>query len=141
MSTEASNKFKYSLAKGEVDFDTDTIKICLMATAFSYDKDADETWSDVSASELAAGNGYTQDTATLDNVSITEDDVNDRCEVAWDDEVWTASGGSIGPSPGAILYDDTHASDIIIGYLDFTTERTALNGGTFTVSNIAVRIS
>ena len=141
MATECSNHFKYQLAKGEIDLDVDTVKICLMATAFSFDKDAHAVWGDVSASELATGNGYTQDTKTLANVVITEDDTNDRVNVTWDNAVWTASGGSIGPTPGAILYDDSSADDTIIGFLDFTTERTAADGGTFTVSNIIFRIA
>ena len=90
--------------------------------------------------ELATGNGYTQDTKTLTNKTLTEDDANDRAEMAADDVQWTASGGSIGPTPGAILYDDTSADDVIIGYLDFGGDQAAASGANFTISIIRVRI-
>ncbi len=90
--------------------------------------------------ELATGNGYTQDTKTLTNKTLTEDDTNDRAEMAADDVQWTASGGSIGPTPGAILYDDTSTDDVIIGYLDFGGDQAAASGANFTISTIRVRI-
>lgn len=141
MSSEASNHCKYTLALGDIHFDTDSFKICLMADGFTFDKDAHEDWADVSASELATGNGYTQDTKTLSGVSVTEDDTDDRTEVTWSNVTWTASGGSIGPTPGAIIYDDTETNDVIIGYIDFGGDQTQADGGTFTIANIEVRIA
>ena len=40
MATECSNHFKYMLVKGDIDFDTDTVKCALMASGFTFDKDA-----------------------------------------------------------------------------------------------------
>jgi hypothetical protein len=90
--------------------------------------------------ELATGNGYTQDTKTLANTTVTEDDANDRAEMAADDVSWAASGGAIGPTPGAILYDDTSPDDTIIGYLDFGGNQSAASGANFTITTIRVRI-
>lgn len=140
MATEASNRIKYHLLRGEVDLDGDSIKGALMASGFTFDKDAHHNWADVSASELAAGAGYNAGGQALANVAVAEDDANDRAELTADPVVWTASGGSIGPSPGMILYDDTHGSDAIIGYIDFGGNQTATDGGTFTVSSIRLRL-
>jgi len=140
MATAVSNHFKYMQDKGDIDFDTDSFKCCLMASGFTFDVDAHATWANVSASELATGNGYTQNTKVLPaSPVITEDDANNRSNVAWDNVSWTASGGSIGPTPGAIVYDDTTADDTVVGFLDFITERTATDGGTFVISNINKR--
>ena len=141
MTTEAANKIKYLLATGAINFSSDTFKIILMGTGFTFNKDTHHYYSDVSGSELASGNGYTTGGNTLAGVSVTEDDTDDRTEITWNNTSWTASGGAIGPTPGAIIYDDTHASDAIVGYIDFGGEQTQADGGTCTISNIEVRIS
>lgn len=132
-----SNHYKYQVMKGEIAFLTDTFKIVLMDNTFTFDIDAHATLADVAADLLTEANGYTA--ATLANVALTEDDTNDRGEASWDDQVWTASGGSIGAANGAIIYDDTTSDDTIVGYLDFGASQIATDGGTFTISNIKVR--
>lgn len=142
MATELSNHYKFQLVSGNIDWDTDSFKIILMATAFTFDKDAHATYANVSASELATGNGYTQNTKTLPAATVTEDDTNDRAEITFaadPDIQWTASGGSIGPSPGAIIFDDTTTDDTIVGYIDFGSDQTATDGGTFTIDSITIR--
>lgn len=140
MSSTLSNHFKYQLLKKAIDMDNDTFKLCLMASGFTFDKDAHATWADVSASELAAGNGYAAGGATLANSTVTEDDTNDKGSVAFDNVTFMASGGSIGPTPGAIIYDDTSEDDTIVGYIDFTTERTILDMNSLSIQAIKVEL-
>lgn len=144
MATETANKLKYALATKQIDFAADVFKIILMADGFTFNKDTHHGYADVSASELINGNGYTTGGNTLAGVAVTEDDVDDRTEVTWDNTQWTASGGSIGPSPGAIIYDDTPTTpqaDPIVGYIDFGGNQTQADGGIATISNIEVRVS
>lgn len=144
MATEAANKLKYALATKQIDFANDTFKIILMATGFTFNKDTHHGYADVSASELANGNGYSTGGNTLAGVAVTEDDTDDWTEVTWDNTSWTASGGAIGPSPGAIIYDDTPTSpqaDPIIGYIDFGGDQTQADGGVASIANIEVRIA
>lgn len=144
MATEPSNKLKFLLAKKVIDFSADTFKIILMQSGFVFNKDTHEGYADVSGSELGTANGYTAGGATLTGVAVTEDDTDDRCEITWNNVSWTASGGPIGPSPGAIIYDDTvttPTADPIIGYIDFGGNQTQADGGVATISNIEVRIS
>jgi hypothetical protein len=89
--------------------------------------------------ELATGNGYTQDTKTTGVVTLTEDDSNDRAEATYPTVTWNASGGSIGPTPGAILYDDTSTDNVIIQYIDFDGEQTATDGNPFSISGGKIR--
>jgi len=140
MANQASNHLKYLLATKAIDFANDSFKIILMDSGFVFDKDAHEEYADVSAQELATGFGYTQNNKVLANVVVTEDDTNDICSIVWDPVTWTASGGPIGPSPGAIIFDDTVANDPIVGFIDFGTEYTQIDGGTATITNIEVRI-
>lgn len=141
MATELSNHYKFMLMTKKIDFVNDTFKLALMATGFTYNKDTHAAWADVSASELAAGNGYTAGgaTMTLTGGAVTEDDTNDRGQAAFDDVTWTASGGNIGPTPGAIMFDDTTTDDTIVGYIDFGSDKTAPDGQPLTVQNIFVR--
>ena len=143
MATTVSNKIKYLLAKKAIDFSADSFKIILMQSGFTFNKDTHHGYADVSASELASGNGYTANTKTLAGVAVTEDDTDDRTEVTWSNVTWTASGGSIGPSPGAIIFDDTvttPTADPIVQYIDFGGDQTQAEGGTATISNIATYI-
>lgn len=91
--------------------------------------------------ELAAGNGYTKGGQTLAGVSYTEDDTNNRANATWNDITWTASGGSIGPSPCAIVYDDTVSDDTIMFAIIFAVEKTALDTFTFVITSIGSRIA
>ena len=144
MATSASNKIKYLLATGVIDFSNDTFKIILMQSGFTFNKDTHHGYADVSASELPTGNGYTAGGATLSGVAVTEDDTDDRTEITWNNASWTASTGAIGPSPGAIIYDDTvttPTADPIVGYIDFGGDQTQADGGTATVSGIEVRLA
>lgn len=141
MASELSNHFKYMLGTKKVDFSADSFKLILMASGFTFNKDTHATYSDVSASELTTGYGYTQNTKTLSGVTVTEDDTNDRLEVTWSNASWTASGGSIGPSPGAIIFDDTTTDDTVVGYIDFSGNQTATDGGTFTITSPTFRLA
>ena len=136
-----SNNFKYRLLNNEVDFTTDDFSILLMDTGFTFDIDAHEYWDDISADELASGNGYTTGGVTLANIVIAVDDANDRGTVTWDDVVWTAVTGSIGPTPGAVIIQDTGtaSTSIIVGYGAFSSERTITVGNTLTISPVTVR--
>jgi len=144
MANTIANKLKYLLAVGAIDFSTDIFKIILMDTGFVFDKDTHHGYADVSGEELPTGNGYTAGAKTLTGVTLTEDDVDDRTEIRWANVTWTASGGSIGPTPGAIIFDDTvttPTADPVISYIDFGGEQTQADGGTCTISNIEIRIS
>jgi len=144
MASELSNKIKYLMGIKAIDFANDSFKIILMASGFVFDKDTHHGYADVSASELATGYGYTRDTKTLTGVALTEDDTNDRLSVTWSNATWTASGGNIGPTPGAIIYDDTPTTPTanpIVGYIDFGGEQTQVDGGVATISSIEFRLS
>lgn len=137
MSTLASNRWKFELFKGTIDGDTDVFKIILMQTGFTYNRVTHGLYADVSASELATGSGYTAGGATLGGQAVSQDDTLNKGKLSFSNATWTATGGSIIAS-GAIIYDDTHASDVIVGYIDFAGDQTTLDGGVFTIADVLV---
>jgi len=134
-----SNHFKFQLNSGNIDFDADTFKIILMNTTFAFNKDAHATLADVTADQIATGNGYTQDDETLANVAVDEDDTNDRSNVTWDDVSWTAAGGALPAIGAAVVYDDTTADDTVVGCIDFGADYTVTEGLSFLLKDIAFR--
>jgi hypothetical protein len=91
--------------------------------------------------ELAAGNGYSEYGVEVTGKSVTENDTDDRMEFACANIDFAASGGSVGPTPGAVLYDDTAAEKTILGYLDFDGNRTIADANVLRLQNVQLRIS
>lgn len=126
------DEFKKYLGDGTIDLDSHTFKWMLTNTAPSV---ANNTVK-ADITEISAGNGYTAGGQALDSVTWSETGSGTgifRFTAA--DEVFTASGGSIGPFRYVVLYDDTPSSpaDPLVGYLDYGSEATLTSGNTFTV--------
>ena len=125
------NKFKEEVLEGLHDLASggDTIKISLH-TGYTPDIDTHTTWADVSGTEYAAASGYSQ--GTLAGQDVTVDNPNDRA--LWDGTDQTFSSlGPLGPATPshAIIWNDTHASDALICYVELGS--TATNGGDYTL--------
>lgn len=127
----AYNKFEGwvgYLGLGAVNCNTDTFKLYL--TNATPSASADDVKADLA--EISAGNGYTAGGIDMQNTYAEVAGVG-TCSVV--DEVWTASGGSIGPFRYAVAYDDTHASDVLIAWWDYGSSITLLDTETFTVDH------
>ena len=139
-----SNPWKYQLGKKAVDVSADTFKVILMDDTFAFDKDAHATLDDVISSpskELETGSGYTRQNKELEGGSWAEDDVNDKGVREFDNVTWTASGGAIGPTGSAVVYDDTSADKTVVGCIDFGTDFTIPDGSSFQIQSIAIEVA
>jgi len=101
---DTTNHYKYVLLNAIAGH---TFKAILMNTTFAFDRDAHATLADVTADQLATGNGYTRNNKVLSNVAVTEDDVNDQAQFTCDDVTWTAASGDIGPFGALVIVDET----------------------------------
>jgi len=132
-----SNRFKYEKGIGTIDFSSDTFKAILMVSGFTFDPDSHGTYSDVSGSEVANGNGYTSGGATLSVSSAwVQDNTGDQATITWSNVTWTASGGPIPDFDAAIIYDDSHANDVIVGCIALDSTVSLSAGSGFQLQNI-----
>jgi len=90
--------------------------------------------------ELPTGNGYSQNGVLLTGQAVTEDDANDRAQMVCNNIDFSASGGTVGPTPGAILYDDTVSEKTIIGYLALGADHTIPNGAGLRLKNVKINL-
>jgi hypothetical protein len=112
------NDFFERLGKKEIDLNGDTLKVYLTnATPSATD---DSVIGDLA--EISAANGYSAGGADIQN---TYTETAGTGTLAAVDVVWTPDGGSFGPFRYAVIYDDTHASDVLIGWMDFGSNITA----------------
>jgi hypothetical protein len=113
--------------EGSADLDADTLKVMLLTSSYTPDK-THNVLADVSTNEVT-GSGYTAGGATLANVSVTEDDVNDRVTFDADDVTWTSATIT---ARYAVIYDDTLASDPLLFCFDFVSDQSS-SGADFTI--------
>lgn len=131
----ASKMYGQFLAKAlnkEVDFDSDTIKVALVSSAYTPNQDSHDYWDDVSANEVT-GTGYTAGGATLAGKSVTYDSASNVVVLDANDVVWSSSTIT---ARYAVIYDDsgaTNAQKVLIGYVDFGSDQSSTNGN-FTVT-------
>ena len=122
--------FKAHILDAEYDLSNggDSIKVILLDNSHGFTATHD-SYSDISANELAAAGGYTQNDEVLANQAVSIDDgdgegVFDADDVAWTSATFTAYH--------CVLYDDTHATDKLICSIDFGGAQT-VTAGTFTI--------
>lgn len=118
------------LGDGNMDMDNDSFKLALLNNTHIFNA-ANTIFTDVSGDEIAAGNGYTAGGEVLTAVtysvtgSIVKFDANDV--------IFTASGGPIATSRFAALYNDTSATDLLLGLIDLDADKTPGDGDTLTI--------
>lgn len=123
------NNAKLKMVDGTIDLDNDSFKVILLSNSHSFVATHTQL-SDVSANEIATGNGYTQQTKTLSSINLSESGGTVTFDAA--DVSWTASGGSITASH-AVVYDDTTTGDLLLFGITFSAEESAGTGTDFNI--------
>lgn len=118
------------MARGSIDFDTDTFYLMLVTSAYTPDKDAHLKRSSVT--NEVTGTGYTTGGAAS-TVTVTKDNTNDRvtiafASVAWPSSTITARAGVLYKRRGGAA-----TADELVAYVDFLSDITSTSG-TFTVT-------
>lgn len=119
------DNFLLEWAKGNVAPETDTLKAGLAGDGYTPDTATHSVVGDIT--DELSGNGYAQQ--TLANVAVSL--ANNKVKIACDAFAFTASGGNLNARYW-FLFDDTHASDILVCYglidMDSDEEVTIVNG-------------
>lgn len=132
MASAFYNNYFEELGKGNIDYTTDTFKLMLVTTSYTVDVDSHAFRSDVTGE--ASGSGYTAGGATVANVTLTQNNTDNRAVVDFDDVVFSTV--TLTNVDGAILYKSTGvaATDILICYIDFTEGAQSTVANDFTVT-------
>lgn len=124
------------MARGAIDFDTDTFK-CMLVTA-TYTPDKDTHLKRSSVTNEVTGTGYTAGGAAA-TVTVTKDTANDRVDISLGAVSWASSTIT---ARGAVYYKSrggASSADELVGYVDFGADITSTNG-TFSLSASTLRI-
>ncbi len=123
------NNYFESLFNAVVDHSSDTIKVALVTSSYTPDRDNHDFFDDVT-NEIA-GTGYTAGGAALASKAVTQDDTNDEGKFDAADTAWTTATFT---ARGAVIYKDTGVSTTspLIAYIDFGSDKT-VTAGTFTI--------
>lgn len=115
----------------EIDWDTDTVYVALVAAAYTPDQDAHEAWSDVVANEIT-GTGYTANGKVLVTPTRAYTGATNRTVLDAVDPSWTVATFS---ARYAVFYNRTPATDAtrwLISWVDFGVTE-SVTAGTFTL--------
>jgi len=97
-----------------------------------------ECWSyNTVEDQITLENGYTGPVA-VSGGAVAEDEANNQAKFTCDDESFTASGGTFGPTDCAILFNNTHAEKPILGHYAFGISYTPDDGVAVDCENIVV---
>jgi hypothetical protein len=125
-----------NLARGTIDFDTDTFYVLLTTSAYTENKDTHEFRSDVT--NQITGSGYTADGNSV-TVTVTKDDANDRIDISLGGTTWPTSTIT---ARKAVYYKRRGGAatvDELIAVNDFGSDVVS-TGGTFTLNASTLRI-
>lgn len=112
----------YSVNKDDLNINdllAATVKVALVTSVYNPDfsSSGHDVWADVSANEIAAGNGYTAGGVTLSGKAATA--ITGGFKFTSSNPGWTASGGSIPAWRYAVMYVSGALwglTDPLIGY-------------------------
>lgn len=110
-------EFAENIGGSDHNFSSDTLKLGLIDnTAAPTAADATPAWSDYSANEVSTAGGYTANGETLANVSWSE--ASGVATLDADNVSLSQNGSGFTDAYWGIIYNDTHASDAAIGFVE-----------------------
>lgn len=118
------------MARGLIDFDSDTFKAMLVTSTYSPNKDTHDKRNDVT--NEVTGTGYTAGGTTC-AVTVTKDTANDKVTITLGSVSWSSSTIT---ARGCVYYKSrggASSADEIVAYNDFGGD-VSTTGGTFSVA-------
>lgn len=118
-----TRQFREDVLKGVHDFSADTFKLALVNAAGANTNSVLADLTEISYTNLSS--------RTL--AGVTAEQVAGVAPITFTDHVLTASGGSVGPFRTLYVFNDTSASDSLVGYLDYGSAVTMSDTQTLTI--------
>jgi hypothetical protein len=124
------------MARGAIDFDTDTFKTMLVTSSYTPNKDTHDRRDDVT--NEVSGTGYSAGGATS-ACTVTKDTANDKvtlsfAAVSWASSTITAAAAVIYKSRGG-----ASSADELVAYVDFGGN-VSTTGSTFSLSTSTITL-
>lgn len=118
------------MARGAIDFDSDTFKIMLVTSSYTPNKDTHDRRDDVT--NEVTGTGYSTGGSTI-ACTVTKDTANDKVTLQFASTSWASSTIT---ARAAVVYKSrggASSADELVFYNDFDADVSTTNG-TFTVA-------
>ncbi len=126
------------IAKGAIDFDTDTFKAVFVTSSYTPDFDAHDYRNDVT--NEVSGTGYSAGGPAVTMTVNAKDTANNRVDITM--AVSSLPSSSI-TARGAAIYKargGASSADDLVSFIDFGSDYTSANGA-FNVSNSTFRFA
>jgi hypothetical protein len=125
------------MARGAIDFDTDTFKVMLVTSSYTPNKDTHDKRDDVT--NEVSGTGYTAGGVTS-ACTVTKDTANDRvtlsfAAVNWASSTITARAAVIYKSRGGLA-----SADELVCYVDFGADVSS-SSATFSLGSSTITLA
>lgn len=110
-----------AIMRAQIDLDGDTFRAVLVTSSYTPDQSAHDTWSDISAAEVANGNGYATHGVPA-TITVARTGLAARFDVAnvsWANATFTAKYAVIvkdANGDGALA-----AGDLVLAFVDLDT--------------------
>lgn len=124
------------MARGAIDFDTDTFKVMLVTSAYTPDKDVHDKRDDVT--NEVTGTGYTAGGATT-ACTVTKVTATDRVTLAFAAATWPSSTIT---ARGAVIYKSrggASSADNLVCYVDFVSDVSS-SAATFSLGSSTITL-
>ena len=118
------------IARGDIDFDTNTFKAMLVASSYTPNKDTHDFRDDVT--NEVSGTGYTAG-GVASAVTVTKDTANDKVTIQFGAVSWASSTIT---ARGCVYYKSrggASSADELVAYVDFGSDVSSA-GATFSVA-------
>jgi hypothetical protein len=130
------HKMLHALVKGDIDFDTVTVKVMLTTSSYTENKDTHDFRDDVT--NEVSGTGYTAG-GTASTVTVNAIDTsNDRIEVTLGAVSWPSATITARKAVYYISRGGASSADELIAVVDFSSDVVS-TGGTFALTASTIR--
>ena len=128
-----AESFIEDVFKGVHNLPSNTLKVALLNTSYSFDPETHADWSDISSYEITTSGGYSTGGITLTGVSVaaTAGVISITCSK---NPTWTATSGDIDSTSAAALINTSTSPAKIIMVIDYGATYLTTEGKMFQIN-------